>query len=149
MGVAKAAAPIRPANENATEDGTDKGTVLRPARRDPFGMSTAIAIDGVMDHRGMDVGVTVAIVVMSVAVGLWPARARAKEDPDPLAKLRRTDAEIRAAVNRRVPDWSPEAEVRRKQIERLLGGLLDYDAIARVALGPTFSGLARIGGGLS
>ena len=117
-------------------------------------MSTAMTIDRAMDGRRMDVAGAVAgrrapadllclaVALMSVGVALRPARAYAKEEPDPMAKLRRTDAEIRAAVNRRVPDWSPEAEVRRKQVERLLGGLLDYEEIARVALGSTFSGLA-------
>jgi phospholipid transport system substrate-binding protein len=88
------------------------------------------------------------LFVMSVA-GLisaslvWrPTCAYAKEDVGPMAKLRRTEAEIRAAVSRRVPDWSPEADMRRRQIERLLGGLLDYDAIASEALGAAFSKLA-------
>ena len=88
------------------------------------------------------------LVVMSVA-GLIsaslvcrPTYAYAKEDLGPMAKLRRTEAEIRAAVSRRVPDWSPEADMRRRQIERLLGGLLDYDSIASEALGAAFSKLA-------
>jgi phospholipid transport system substrate-binding protein len=102
-------------------------------------MDFAIAVVG---RRARAKVLCLAVALMSVAVILRPAPAYAKEELDPMAKLRRTDAEIRAAVNRRVPDWSPEAEVRRKQIERLLGGLLDYEEIARVALGSTFSGLA-------
>jgi phospholipid transport system substrate-binding protein len=83
-----------------------------------------------------------AAALMSASLVWRPASAYAKEDLGPMAKLRRTEAEIRAAVNRRVPDWSPEADVRRRQIERLLGGLLDYDAIAGEALGAAFSKLA-------
>jgi phospholipid transport system substrate-binding protein len=83
-----------------------------------------------------------AAALMSASLGWRPACAYAKEDLGPMAKLRRTESEIRAAVSRRVPDWSPEADVRRRQIERLLGALLDYDAIARDALGTTFSTLA-------
>ncbi len=79
---------------------------------------------------------------MSASLGFRPACAYAKEDLGPMAKLRRTEAEIRAAVKRRVPDWSPEADMRRRQIERLLGGLLDYDSIASEALGAPFSKLA-------
>jgi phospholipid transport system substrate-binding protein len=72
---------------------------------------------------------------------LCASLARATEEPDPLAKLRRTDAQIHAAVNRRVPDWSREGGLRRMQIDRLLLSLLDYDAIARHALGDSFSRL--------
>ncbi len=82
-----------------------------------------------------------ASVLMSASMVGNPASAYAKEDPGPMAKLRRTEAEIRAAVSRRVPDWSPEADMRRRQIERLLEGLLDYDAIASEALGTAFSKL--------
>ena len=82
-----------------------------------------------------------ASVLMSASLVGSPASAYAKEDLGPMAKLRRTEAEIRAAVSRRVPDWSPEADMRRRQIERLLGGLLDYDAIAGEALGTAFSKL--------
>jgi phospholipid transport system substrate-binding protein len=82
-----------------------------------------------------------ASVVMSASLAGNPASAYAKEELGPMAKLRRTEAEIRAAVSRRVPDWSPEADMRRRQIERLLGGLLDYDAIAGEALGAAFSKL--------
>ena len=83
-----------------------------------------------------------AAVLISGGLAWHPTRADAKEDLGPMAKLRRTEAEIRAAVSRRVPDWSPEADMRRRQIERLLGGLLDYDAIASEALGASFSKLA-------
>jgi len=90
--------------------------------------------------RGLFVMSAAALVSATLA---WsPARAHAKEDLGPMAKLRRTEAEIRAAVSRRVPDWSPEADMRTRQIDRLLGALLDYDAIANQALGAAFSTLA-------
>ena len=60
-----------------------------------------------------------AAAVISAALAMNPAYVRAKEELGPMAKLRRTEAEIRAAVSRRVPDWSPEADMRRRQIERL------------------------------
>ena len=82
-----------------------------------------------------------ASALMSASLVWSPASAYAKEELGPLAKLRRTEAEIRAAVSRHVPDWSPEADMRRRQIERLLSGLLDYDAIASEALGTAFSKL--------
>jgi len=93
---------------------------------------------------GAPKGLVVMLVAGLISASLaWrPTCAYAKEDLGPMAKLRRTEAEIRAAVSRRVPDWSPEADMRRRQIERLLAGLLDYDAIASEALGAAFSKLA-------
>jgi phospholipid transport system substrate-binding protein len=57
---------------------------------------------------------------------------------DPLLKLRWTDGEIRAVEARRVPDWSPEADVRQMRIDRLLRAVLDYDEISRRALESTW-----------
>jgi phospholipid transport system substrate-binding protein len=95
----------------------------------------------VITHARTGLFIVSASVLMSASLAGAPASAYAKEELGPLAKLRRTEAEIRAAVSRRVPDWSPEADMRRRQIERLLGGLLDYDAIASEALGTAFSKL--------
>ena len=83
---------------------------------------------------------------VAVMLGIWVLAAappaHAKAETDPLLKLRRTDAEIRAAVAWRVPEWSPEAAVRQMRIDRLLRGLLDYEAIARRALGDRFTTLS-------
>jgi ABC-type transporter MlaC component len=84
--------------------------------------------------RRLAIGVGAIVVATSGA-------ALAKGESDPLLKLRHTDAEIRAAVNWRVPDWSPEAPVRKMRIDRLLRGLIDYEEIAHRALGEKFSTL--------
>jgi phospholipid transport system substrate-binding protein len=86
-----------------------------------------------------NVGKAAAVVAVMVAAAAGPALA--KGESDPLIKLRHTDAEIRAAVNRRVPDWSPEASVRRTRIDQLLRNLLDYQEIARRALGQQYATL--------
>jgi len=96
--------------------------------------------------RGCSPGITSAVAAALATVELWvllaPAAAYAKGETDPMAKLRRTDAELHAAVNRRVPDWSPEAPARQMRIDRLLRGLLDYDGIARRALGASYTTLS-------
>lgn len=71
-----------------------------------------------------------------------PAPASAGLPGDPLLKLRRTNAEIAAAFNWRIPDWSPEAAVRQARIRRLLSGLLDYQEISRRTLEPTWCALS-------
>lgn len=54
---------------------------------------------------------------------------------DPLNELQRTVRSIGAVVRRRVPDWSPEADAMRWQVNSLLAGVLDYEQIGRSALG--------------
>jgi phospholipid transport system substrate-binding protein len=60
---------------------------------------------------------------------------------DPLEALRRTDLTLEAVLRRRVPDWSPEADVARVRVETTLAGILDYERIARGALGPDWARL--------
>jgi phospholipid transport system substrate-binding protein len=82
-----------------------------------------------------------AAVSLGMSALLASPTVEAKDETDPLLKLRRTDAEIRAIVALRVPEWSSEAPVRQTRIDRLLRGLLDYEAIARRALGDEFARL--------
>jgi phospholipid transport system substrate-binding protein len=62
-------------------------------------------------------------------------------DADPLAQLQRSDVALTNALKRRVPDWSPEAAVVSARRDRLLAEILDYEAIAREALGPHWDAL--------
>jgi phospholipid transport system substrate-binding protein len=88
--------------------------------------------------RAANVGASVLLGACALAAS--PV-VEAKEEADPLLKLRRTDADLRAIVALRVPEWSPGASVRRTRIDRLLRGLLDYEEIARRALGDEFARL--------
>jgi phospholipid transport system substrate-binding protein len=84
------------------------------------------------------------VTATAVSVEAPPARpaAAARGPGDPLLKLRRTDAAIRAAVGWRIPDWSPEAAVRQARIDGLLAELLDYDEISRRTLQSTWPALS-------
>jgi phospholipid transport system substrate-binding protein len=73
-----------------------------------------------------------------LAGGLPEGRAQRARPMDELAASERA---LAAAVQRRVPDWSPEAEAIRMQVQRLLGAILDYEAMARRALGPNWAAL--------
>jgi phospholipid transport system substrate-binding protein len=54
---------------------------------------------------------------------------------DPLNELQHTVLAIDALVRRRVPDWSPEADAVKWQVDSILAGVLDYEQIGRSALG--------------
>jgi phospholipid transport system substrate-binding protein len=86
----------------------------------------------------------------SAAASTPPAPSRLADEcasappaADPLAELRRSDAALVSALRRHVPDWSPEAEVYAARIDRLLADILDYEAIARQALGAHWDALTR------
>jgi phospholipid transport system substrate-binding protein len=97
-----------------------------------------------------------ALAVLSIVAVEAPGRASTSEArrdrapgcgatdrvaSDPLTALRQSDLALSNALHRRVPDWSPEAEVNAARVTRLLAEILDYEAIARRALGPHWDAL--------
>jgi phospholipid transport system substrate-binding protein len=62
---------------------------------------------------------------------------------DPLEELRESDEALAAALKRHAPDWSPEAAAIADRIDRLLGDILDYRAIARQSLGAHWDTLTQ------
>jgi phospholipid transport system substrate-binding protein len=61
---------------------------------------------------------------------------------DPLTELRESDLALSSALRRHVPDWSPEAPAHAAHIDQLLQDILDYEAIARQALGSRWDALS-------
>jgi len=103
-----------------------------------------------------------ACVAVVAVIGALPLRAQASAtaaregnlatrtgDPvgahttgsDPLRTLQRSEETLQTSLRRRAPDWSPEADVVRQRVSAILVGLLDYEAIARHALGPDWEQL--------
>jgi len=97
-------------------------------------------LSGVLGGRSLPVGL--AVLVLGLASG-GEARARGvtSAPSDPWDELRRTDSALEAVLRRRVPDWSPEADVVRGQVNAILAGTLDYEEIARRALDAEWSKL--------
>jgi phospholipid transport system substrate-binding protein len=58
-----------------------------------------------------------------------------------LEDLRRKEQTLETLLRRRVPDWSPEADVTRERVAGILARMLDYEGIARQAMGPDWSKL--------
>jgi phospholipid transport system substrate-binding protein len=64
--------------------------------------------------------------------------------PDrPLDDLRRATQAVGTALRRRVPDWSPEADASRGRVDSILSDVLDYEEIARGALGTSWNKLNK------
>lgn len=76
-----------------------------------------------------------------LAGGSAAARGATSAPTDPWNELKRTDSELESILRRRVPDWSPEAEIVRGRVDSILAGTLDYQEIARRALDAEWSRL--------
>jgi ABC-type transporter MlaC component len=71
------------------------------------------------------------------------ARASAARHlPDPLDELRQADQALISTLRRRVPEWSPEADLIRARLDGLLAGILDHERIAQRALGATWTAMS-------
>ena len=90
--------------------------------------------------------VTIAAAALVLAGGLTGPSQHQGRSPDagtkpaptiefgPLAELRRSDDELRRALRRLVPQWSPEFELQKQDIHRLTSRLLDIEEFSRLAL---------------
>jgi phospholipid transport system substrate-binding protein len=59
-----------------------------------------------------------------------------------MTQLEQSTDLLQASLRRSFPAWSPEAEVQRSLVKRLVGGSMDYGEISRRALGGTWGKLS-------
>jgi phospholipid transport system substrate-binding protein len=52
----------------------------------------------------------------------------------PMAELKKSNAQLDKVLHKNAPNWSPEAELEREEVRKLVGGFLDYDELARRSL---------------
>jgi phospholipid transport system substrate-binding protein len=76
--------------------------------------------------------------VTSPDAGMVPQPAA---ESSPMAELRRSDADLRLVLGRRIPGRSPEYEAQQIEIHRLTAGLLDFEEFSGRALAPHWSRL--------
>ena len=81
-------------------------------------------------------GVTsVATVVSTLLLG---GAGRASEPPpasSPMAELKKSNAQLDKVLQKNKPNWSPEAELERAEVKKLVGSFLDYGELAKRSLG--------------
>jgi len=81
--------------------------------------------------------------LIAIAVLSWTlVRGTATEAPStparahsPMAQLVQSTVAVKACLRRSYPSWSPEAEMQRSVVKRLIGGSMDYAEMSRRALG--------------
>ncbi len=66
--------------------------------------------------------------------------ARAAETPppansSPMAELKKSNAQLDKVLQKNKPNWSPEAELERTEVRKLVGSFLDYAELAKRSLG--------------
>jgi phospholipid transport system substrate-binding protein len=81
--------------------------------------------------------------LITIAVFGWTlARGMGTEAPSsparwssPMAQLVGSTGAVKACLRRSYPSWSPEAEMQRSVVKRLIGGSMDYAEMGKRALG--------------
>jgi phospholipid transport system substrate-binding protein len=69
------------------------------------------------------------------AEGATPAATDATPPTgSPMAELKKSNDKLDKILNKNAPNWSPEAELQRTEVRKLVGGFLDYDELARRSL---------------
>src|SRR3954470_16511751 len=68
-----------------------------------------------------------------------PGDKAAKADPppassSPMAELKRSNEKLDKILQKNRPNWSPEAELQRSEVRKLVGSFLDYGELAKRAL---------------
>jgi phospholipid transport system substrate-binding protein len=52
----------------------------------------------------------------------------------PMAELKRSNAQLDKVLQKNKPNWSPEAELERSEVKKLVGSFLDYQELAKRSL---------------
>jgi len=87
------------------------------------------------------VPVALAAVSFTASVSLLAGSvARAAETPppansSPMAELKKSNAQLDKVLQKNKPNWSPEAELERSEVRKLVGSFLDYAELAKRSLG--------------
>ena len=73
-------------------------------------------------------------------------KVAAKADPppassSPMAELKKSNEKLDKILQKNRPNWSPEAELQRSEVRKLVGSFLDYGELARRALAKHWDGI--------
>jgi phospholipid transport system substrate-binding protein len=70
--------------------------------------------------------------VASSALAAEPAAPPASSSP--MAELKKSNLALDKALSKNRPNWSPEAELQRSEVRKIVGGFLDYGELAKRSL---------------
>jgi phospholipid transport system substrate-binding protein len=78
------------------------------------------------------------VTFLATSLGGAGGSARVSEPPasaSPMAELKRSNAQLDKVLQKNKPNWSPEAELERTEVKKLVGSFLDYGELAKRSLG--------------
>ncbi len=82
---------------------------------------------------------SLSVIFLASALTAAAGTARAAGEPpasaSPMAELKKSNAQLDKLLQRSKPNWSPEAELERSEVKKLVGSFLDYGELAKRALG--------------
>jgi phospholipid transport system substrate-binding protein len=88
--------------------------------------------------RSLSVAILTAGLAFGAGSQLLAAKAvAAPETPptgSPMAELKKSNAQLDKVLQKNKPNWSPEAELERSEVKKLVGSFLDYGELARRSL---------------
>ncbi|HEY0708530.1 MAG TPA: ABC transporter substrate-binding protein [Polyangia bacterium] len=91
--------------------------------------------------RGLTVGrcLGIALAVVAATFAIAPPSVHAAESPaaeasSPRAALEQANAKLKKQFGPRKPSWSPEAQARNADIQKIVGSFLDFEEIAKRSL---------------
>ncbi|HEX4406315.1 MAG TPA: ABC transporter substrate-binding protein, partial [Polyangia bacterium] len=70
-----------------------------------------------------------------------PGAAGTPPAGDPMTELKKSNAQLDKILHKNVPNWTPEAELERSEVRKLVGEFLDYDELAKRSLARHWDGL--------
>ena len=75
------------------------------------------------------------VLTGTLAFGTKTVRAAdAPPSGSPMAELKKSNAQLDKVLQKNKPNWSPEAELERSEVKKLVGSFLDYGELAHRAL---------------
>jgi|HubBroStandDraft_6_1064221.scaffolds.fasta_scaffold293540_2 phospholipid transport system substrate-binding protein len=88
--------------------------------------------------RSLSVAILTAGLVFGAGAQLLAAKAAAAAEVpptgSPMAELKKSNAQLDKVLQKNKPNWSPEAELERSEVKKLVGSFLDYGELARRSL---------------
>ena len=58
-----------------------------------------------------------------------------------MAELKKSNDKLEKLLSKSKPNWTPEAELQREEVRKLVGGFLDYAELGKRALAKHWDGL--------
>jgi phospholipid transport system substrate-binding protein len=113
-----------------------KGAAKKPAEKPAVAAKDAPASDKSAPVAAKDAP------AKGEAKGEAPAGASATPPSgSPMAELKKSNDKLDKVLHKNAPNWSPEAELERTEVRKIVGDFLDYDELARRSLGRHWDGL--------